>query len=1104
MGHSPTQTELIDRILSSRRRVVLLCGPAHCGKTTAAIELYERHLTDPTRPGCLLLAPNRLTVRWLRRQLLARRRSGVLAAPRVMGMATLAGEVLSAAGVPHQAISPVRRRLALQAIIAKLHSSGKLGPVARLADTPGLTAAVDRAIAELKRAAVEPCQLAEAVGPSRGKHRDLIAIYQAYQDYLHEAKLYDQEGRMWQAREALARMTGPVWPGLAAVVADGFTDFTPTQLAILKLLAGQVERLVITLPYADQPDRTKLWHWTKRQLRRIEHTFGNDCERIDAAADGQGPFDALMNGLFALDPAPATWPGELTTVAAAGADSECRAIARWAKRHLAAGVPPEAMAVTARNVDDYRPVLARVFTEAGLPPPAVTKPVRQTPLGRLLTALVRMADGYGAADVLAVTGSSYFRPQALGPFDPILPAVAEWIVREGNVLEGRRSYARAAERLAGQAKRPEEPDAEYASGLTRHLHRLGREAIERAGEMLEALFDLVAPLSAGGTLAELAGACRRTLLTLQLTDPPETADASSAAADLRAAAALDAVLAELEGLEGLPAEGRRLTASQFADTLTATLAETPCPPARSTGAIMLAGALDLRALRVGHLWLAGMNAKSFPAAAGEQALIGEADRRAWAGAGLPLDMRDDLIAREMLLFYLTVGRAETSLTVSWQFSDSGGRALERSAFVDALCRPAGGMDGRVTVLPPAEFAPPAERVVSERELLNSALAEAAAAPDNARAAGWAPALTVARRHHGPWLSRLAPALWASHRRWCRGRCDAYDGVVAQPRLLEELGSIVPAEVTFSVSQINTYLSCPWRYFAERWLKLAELAEPEEALLPRARGLLVHAVLRRTLETLGESGPVELSALASPEAAAALAQAIEAEAAAAAAAGVACPALWQRELHRLGQATGAYLRRQAASPVPAAEVTYLEFAFGMPPSSASDPASSVAPLVLDGPAGAVRIRGKIDRADTLFGPDGSRKMLVIDYKTGRLPDPKSDVQLPVYIKAIEQATGLPAAGGAFHGVRERDAKDRYLADFKLSRGKLAPNDTYGEELHAGISRVHQAVAAIAAGRFDVFGEHGCAGSYCPFRRICGYSDSRAVVKAPAEAEEGGDG
>ena len=36
--------------------------------------------------------------------------------------------------------------------------------------------------------------------------------------------------------------------GLAAIIIDGFTDFTPTQLAILRLLSQRGSRVVITLP----------------------------------------------------------------------------------------------------------------------------------------------------------------------------------------------------------------------------------------------------------------------------------------------------------------------------------------------------------------------------------------------------------------------------------------------------------------------------------------------------------------------------------------------------------------------------------------------------------------------------------------------------------------------------------------------------------------------------------------------------------------------------------------------------------------------------------------------------------------------------------------
>jgi len=41
----------------------------------------------------------------------------------------------------------------------------------------------------------------------------------------------------------------------------------------LRTLAAHVERVVITLPYADEPQRRKLWRWTERQLGRIRNAF---------------------------------------------------------------------------------------------------------------------------------------------------------------------------------------------------------------------------------------------------------------------------------------------------------------------------------------------------------------------------------------------------------------------------------------------------------------------------------------------------------------------------------------------------------------------------------------------------------------------------------------------------------------------------------------------------------------------------------------------------------------------------------------------------------------------------------------------------------------
>ena len=1107
MATGTGQADLLDEVLSCRRRVVALCGPAGSGKTTAALDLYEhfqRGREARWRPGCLLLAPNRLTVRWLRRKLLDRSSCGALISPRVMTFGDLAGEILLAARVPHRPILPIHRRMVLEGIIADLADRGRFKALDRVVDTPGLVTAVDRSIGELKRAAVEPSRLADSLDGADDKHRDLLTIYATYQEYLSTRELYDEEGRLWEARDRLTEMARLPLEGIGAVVADGFTDFTPTQLAILQLLAGRVDRLVITLPHEAVDASVKLWQWTTRQLRRIEEAFGHDLEVMTARGDHTVATgrQQLCRRLFAAQADPVDWPSDVALVAAAGLESECRAIARWVKRHLADGTPADELVVVARDIEPYRRALSRVFPEADLPTPPVTPPLAQTPLGRFLMAVAGVADGYASSDVLAVVSSSYFRAEALGDFDTTTATAAQLVIRQGNVVAGRSGYARAADRLAAWAEKLQQrtTDEEFATPLDRHLRRLGAAAVQRAGRLLEALLDRLDPIASGGSPSELARAFQSAMDGLGVGDSVAAgADDETVAANLRALSGVQATLGQLASLTEGPGLDRPLSAAQFVHLLRRLLREMPCPPARPGGAIVTAGALDARAVRARHVWLAGMNEGVFPARPGEGALIGEADRLAWRQRGLPLDARDDLAAREMLLFYLTLGRPDETLTVSWLYSDSGGRAMQRSAFVDSLVRPAGGaelLQRRVTTLPPAEFAPPAERMISRREALNAALACAAASPDSPQRDGWLAALQWARQTEGPMLRRIAGALWAASRRWRRGPCDAYDGVLDDRVLLAELAQTVPAKTLFSASRIQTYLSCPWRYFAERCLRLTEPAEPEDALLPRRFGLLVHAVLRRLVAVLGRAGPVATSSLTGPEALSALDQAIAAEAAEVEVTATPQPALWASELRRLRSAIVAYLHRQAAGPMPPGEILHVELAFGMP---GSIPGDEDGPLVLPGPAGEVRLRGKIDRVDMLLGIEGSRQALVIDYKTGSLPVVNADVQLPVYIKAAEQLTGLASTGGAFHGVRVGDAQDRYLAQFKPSRAGRKENEAYPRQLSEGLDRVHQAVAGIAAGQFAVIDAHRCAAGRCPFRRICGYSDSRATFKGIADRE-----
>ena len=224
--------------------------------------------------------------------------------------------------------------------------------------------------------------------------------------------------------------------------------------------------------------------WSSRQLARLKRTFDDALFELPIeppwAAGRPWPAilaDRLLDGRDEKLP----WPHGLSFVSASGLDSECRAIARWAKAHLAAGERPEDLAIVARDIAPYRPVLAHVFAETGRAAPACPSPWC-TATARLLMALVREADGLGYADVLTVLSSSYFRPSALGDFSAEAPLAARLLVRHGNVLEGREPYAHACQWLAGRIERFEAQaaeDDELASPIDNQLRRVAPRASPR-------------------------------------------------------------------------------------------------------------------------------------------------------------------------------------------------------------------------------------------------------------------------------------------------------------------------------------------------------------------------------------------------------------------------------------------------------------------------------------------------------------------------------------------------------------------------------------------------------------------------------------------------
>lgn len=1089
MEGESVSSELTQRIAQSAAPVVVVSGPAASGKTTAVLDIYHRHLRPEGTSSCVILVPNASSAEHLRRQMLARSTSGAVAQPNVLTFSAFAGRVLARSGMTARRLSPMQRHLLLQRLVRELHSQGKLSTLSSVADAPGLVTALDRAIAELKRGAIDPEVLATTVTETQGKAADLLTVYQQYQQELLAADLYDVEGQMWLARESLASDPDSLQQVLGdtqVIAIDGFTDFTPTQLEILRLVSLHVQKLVITLPLHND-NRHRLWYWSRQTLDNIRQTFAHRMEVIGVSPQQTAPLADLLDRVFDLQAPACPLPSQIDLIATAGIEAEVSAVARRIKRLLLNGQPAGSIAVLTRNRPTYGPVIQRVFAQHEIPVSPPQTPLTELPIIRFVLDVALVGPNFLYTHVLRVIKNSYFRPQALGSFDRHTIAIAEMIIRQGNVLESRPSYQNAVQTFfqkATQTTGNEQEDSDEDRTLSLGPLPATSEQIQQAGQMLEALFQLAE--TAKTDLLKIADVLQVQQAACDQDDPIRIAR------DLRALEALANALRDVPDIpQSVPALREALT-----------LANNPAP--RTESLVDFCDVLDARPLRYQHVFLLGVNEGTFPSRQGESPLLSESLRQSWNAKGIHLDSRGDLAAREMLLFYLAASRADNRLTISYLTSNAGGQVQGESNFLTSLLEPAGGIkqarqEGRFEEIPLGSFLPSPEELTRKQDIITAAVCSSFGQIEAPGAIAWT------RQHAIEQVHRSARGIYARCRRWATGTCDSFDGHVKDPSLLETLCKRYPERVIFSPSRLGTFGMCPWQYFARYVLKLSPLPQPQEQLEPSTRGEFVHNVLFDMMTALHNQcdGPINLHEVAAETLLEQLDLAVTRESQKIAWKAP-YPALWEIQRNQLHSELKRYIFELKKNLLDGQQAAYFELSFGMDCSGEDCDAHSIPQAVVyETPSGNVQLRGRIDRVD-LIGDDGDAQLYIVDYKTGQLPSDKDilegrNLQLPLYIEAAQKVLSNQATGGMFQRISSSSGKKQFVfSQDKHSKG-IAQIGGYDEAIKEVRQVVGKFISNLRQGRFDLLPTHKCP-SYCPYRQICHFSPARAEVKHSREAAQ----
>jgi len=1057
----------------------LYLAPATAGKTAYVVDVARRAARD-LQDTPRVVVPSQLQARAFHRRLA---QAGGAIGVRVLTFDQLVTECLEATGEVHVALDDAVRYRLIRAIVDSL----PLDHYAPLAGSPGFIQALGDLIKELKAGMIPagPFVTAVAAIGNEPRLRELALVYAAYQERLQASGWADREGRVWLASQALEqapeRLQG--W-GLLAV--DGFDDFSPVQLALLRALAGRVQETIVTLTgNMDGPERPLVHRRFRITRRRLEQALGVQATSIPAGDSGQEPpLVHLEAGLFRSDAPRVEASDTIELVEAPDRATEVRVGLRWLKARIVEdGMEPGETALLARSVEAYRPFILQIAAEFGVPVHLVDGlPLRSNPAVAAILDLLRLmlpqSDDHAAPAlprrlVVEAWRSPYFdwsalpsvrvrEPIGIQPGDAeVLDAVARW----GRVIEGQEQWEEVLNDLA--SRREEDSSVDDERGLP------GWVPVGPAAEVLRDKFrrfvHRLTPPQGNQPFSEFIG-WLETLIgsdpavrspRFPAAEPPTSLRVVARARDAvpevaeRDVAALQALKDVLRGLVwaeqalGMDAVDFR----RFFEELEG-LIETATyrlPTLSDEDEILVADVTQARGIPFGAVAVLGLAEGEFPAIVSEDPFLRDEDRMRFRDEfHLPLELSTE--SAEAEYFYETITRPRERLLLTRpRLADTG------------------------ATWPPSPFWEEVRRLVgvTPRTLTSDTLVPPS------RAASWPELMLSLARYAGQdsiheWIERSALDRWrgveaAAHilgHRVRTAKGSRFDGD------LRGLGNVFAAmfglDHCWSPSRLEAYRTCPFFFFVSSVLGLEARPDPVEGLDARQLGNIYHRIFELVYRTAADPLDLEqLVAVLVGVAAQVLDEAPRRE-------GFRETAWWSQTRREIEENV-----RRSLQALVELEGAFIPYEYEMPFGLRGRP-----PLVVvDGShEDSFCLRGLIDRVDRT--PDG--RLRIIDYKTaGPSSYQQADfkrgkkIQVPLYALAARDALqlGEPVDGFYWH-VRTAEP-----SPFTL--GKYGAEDA----MHLAVEHAWEAVRGARSGWFAPQPpEEGCP-SYCPAAAFCWHYRNR---------------
>ncbi|MBI5153920.1 PD-(D/E)XK nuclease family protein [Candidatus Poribacteria bacterium] len=822
--------------MSGARGVQFVIGPAGGGKTYWCIEqVRQAALEEPGGPPLILLVPEQASY-LTERAVLSSPLTGTARA-RVFSFARLAQWIHSQS--PHSfrpRLSDIHRRVLVTAILCRMRMSGEGGPLSAISGIDGSAAAF---LAELKQCRVSPGALCAAAASAGGEDPELAAKLETLArvageyDARIKDRFEDPEDSLASLRDSIAQCAELQG---ARVYVDGFFGFTPVEFEVLRGLVRRCFSTAFTLTISSErfdairageaPDELSRFYPSEETLTRLlglalDEGFdigqavslpaANQPVRFQSAAIAHLEKHFLSEVRFArfMGSAP-----EVDLQPAADPRDEARRaveqLLAWREQHRWNWGE---MAIMTRRLDDSAAVLEEHLRAARIPcfldrhVPLDTHPLIQG----LRAAIEAVLEGWRSEAILEFAKSGLPRMDR--------DAVAR-------LEEFAQAYPRSREQWIG-GKPWQQPPArspfedEGRPGSSHNIAELDDTRVRVAAPLLQLRDGFERARREGGfVLREFVAAICSFLRACQPDPPGEDAPVWA-----RLGGMMQAII-EAAGDEELPPDA----ALSLVREVLSELVLPRIPP--SLNQVLIGECDRTRQPPLKGVVVIGLAEGQFPAPGSNRTLLSDGEREELERLAGKLELRPSSrrqFAREGFLAYVAVTRASHALALLYAVSDRSGEAAVPSPYWDEIARLLGREEEVARRRNILESEPGWERVLRPREVASLLCRRVfttrerdclpPAFDSSVPLAGWS----------GDHVSEFNRVLaWAANRNAAR----------ADSALVRQL---IGGTLRTSVSGLEAFASCPFRYFMRELMRLE--VPPSPKMSSADLGNLAHAALR---------------------------------------------------------------------------------------------------------------------------------------------------------------------------------------------------------------------------------------------------------------------